>query len=232
MLISAAGRGLVHVVDEQPTRRKRVHVDEHRPVDELERHARRNLVDDGVLAEVLADPPVALVEDLVVDPAAPRCLEQRVADEEQQAAAGSEHPRDLPHRAGEVADVLEREACEHGVDTAIRHRQLLGTRTRVPRPAAALRRPCDLRTAGVEADHVDAGGGELPRHLAFAAPDVEHPTRAAQVLHHERDDLLLVLDVGAVGVLPLPPRRARVPASPRRPVLHERILVRTGMMPR
>jgi hypothetical protein len=30
----------------------------------------------------------------------------------------------------------------------------------------------------------------------------------------------------------LPPRRARVPARPRRPALHGRILVRTGMMPR
>ena len=98
--------------------------------------------------------------------------------------------------------MLEREACEHGVDAAIRHRQLLGTRTRVPRPAAAVTCLCDLWAAGVEPDHVDAGGGELPRHLTFAAPDVEHPTRAAQVLHHERDDLLLVLDVGAVGVLP------------------------------
>ena len=63
---------------------QRVHVAAERAVDEGDEHVLLDLLDRLVLDEVGPDPPVLLgrVEDLVVDPAAVRRLQQRVVEEE------------------------------------------------------------------------------------------------------------------------------------------------------
>ena len=48
-------------------------------------------------------------------------------------------------------------------------------------------------------------GGEQPADLAVAAADVEHRLEAGQLVRRERQDLLLVLGVGAVGEAVDPP---------------------------
>jgi hypothetical protein len=69
-------------------------------VDEADVHAELDLLDRLGLGQVRADPPVLLgrVEDLVVDPAAARGLQQRVVQEEDEPAAGAQHPRHLGDR--------------------------------------------------------------------------------------------------------------------------------------
>jgi hypothetical protein len=69
-------------------------------------------IDWRPLDQVGPDAPVLLgrVEDLVVDPAAVRRLQQRVVEEEQEPPAGLEHPGDLGDGLVDVVDVLEHQA--------------------------------------------------------------------------------------------------------------------------
>ena len=94
------------------------------------------------LVEIRADAPVLLgrIEHLVVDPAAPGRLEQRVVEEEREPPAGAQHAGDLGDRAVDVVDVLEHEARDDAIERGVRERQLGGLRTRVVRTSAALDR--------------------------------------------------------------------------------------------
>ena len=78
--------------------------------------------------EVRADAPVLLFEDVVDHPAAVRRLQQRVVEEEHEAAAGREHAADLRDRRAVVGQVLEHEARDRGVERRVGERQLLGAR--------------------------------------------------------------------------------------------------------
>ncbi len=82
------------------------------------KHVLLDFFDRPVFDEVLADAPVLLrrVEDLVVDPAAVRRLQQWMVEEEEEAAAVDQHASDFGERAVDVVDVLEDEASHHRVE--------------------------------------------------------------------------------------------------------------------
>src|SRR5581483_78038 len=104
------GSRLLHPLDEQAGGGHGIDVAVERAVDEGEAHPRRHLLLRLVVGEVGPDAPVLLLEDVVVDPAAVRRLEQRVVEEEQEPPAGPEHPGHLGDGGGEVDDVLEHQA--------------------------------------------------------------------------------------------------------------------------
>ena len=81
----------------------------------------------------MRDPVVLLVEDPIIDPAAPGCLQQRMAQHQDEAAAGLEHACDLPDRGSVVVDVLERGADHDRVERAGTAGQGLGASVGVPR---------------------------------------------------------------------------------------------------
>ena len=192
-----------------------VHVPGQRPVDERDEDALLHLLDRLVLDKVGADAPVLLgwVEHLVVDPSAVRRLQQRMVEEEEEAAAGLQHPRHLGDGRVDVTDVLEHEACDDGVERA-------GRRTGGRRAPPGRRRP--HRPARV-ASATWAQVGSMP--TAIAAPPARasraiwpspHPTsrtrRApARCVAASGQDLLLVLRVGALGEAVLPPPGVGLP---------------------
>ena len=73
-----------------------------------------------VVRQVGPDPPVLLVQDVVVDPAAARGLQQRVVQEEDEPPARREHPGHLVDRGLERVDVLEHQAHDDRVEGARR----------------------------------------------------------------------------------------------------------------
>lgn len=183
-------------------------------VDEPDEDVLVDLLDGRALDEVRADPPVLLrrIEELVVDPAAVRRLQERVVQEEAEPAAGAQHPSHLGDRLVDVVDVLEHEAGDHGVERCIGERQACRGTADVRRPAAALVGDVDLVPGRVDAH--DQLGAELPGEpadLAVAAADVEDPRRAVQLLGGQREDLLDVLGVGTLGEPVDPPAGVVLP---------------------
>ena len=74
----ALARRLDHPLDEEPAVSHHVDVSAERAMHEGQPDARGDLLQGDVVGQVGPDPPVLLTEDVVVDPAAPRGLEQRV----------------------------------------------------------------------------------------------------------------------------------------------------------
>ena len=178
-----------------------------------------------VLDQVRADPPVLLgrVEDLVVDPAAVRRLQQRVVEEEDEAAAGPST------RATSAIAVVERRRCARTRGRRPPRRTLAsanGQRGRAgpgvgrspaargarPRPAprsGRRRRPRRRRRPA-------ASRATCPRRM----PTSSTRPRPGQGVGRQREDLLLVLGVGAVGEPVLPPAGVGLPEL----VAHRRAL--------
>ena len=180
-------------------------------MDEPERDPGRDLVDDASSRQVGADPPVVLAADPVIDPTAPRRLQQGMAEDQHEPAARLEHPRHLVERGLELVDVLERQAHQHGVERAVRHGSASARPLVYSGPPARSRaaRTCD--EVGSSPTTSDADLGEAPGDLAFPAADVEDPAGAAEVVGDEGEDLVLVLRVGAGGELALPPAGVPLP---------------------
>ncbi len=73
-------------------------------------------------------------------------------------------------------------------------------------------RSAQLRGSRVDAhDEPGAVACDQPRDLSLTGAHIEHPLRAGQALAGERQDLLFVLRVGAVGESLLPPTRVALP---------------------
>ena len=98
-----------------------------------------------------------------------------------------------------------------------RHRQRLGPCPHVDGAAAALAGDLDLGGGGVEPDDLGAAARHPPGDLTLPASDVEDASRSSEVAGDQREDLILVLGVGAGGELALPPARMTLPL---RLVLH------------
>ena len=79
--------------------------------------------------------------------------------------------------------------------------------------AAAGGRGRELARRRVDAHDRDAVSGHPPRHLPLAAADVEGEPRRGEVPVDEREDLLLVLGVDAVGEVALPPAGVGLPRA-------------------
>ena len=165
------------------------------------------------LVEIRADAPVLLgrIQHLVVDPAAPGRLEQRVVEEEREPPAVAQHAGYLGDRAVDVVDVLEDEARDDAIERGVRERQLGGLCTRVVRTSAALDGDAELVARRVDPDDVCTASGEHPADLPVATSDVEDHRRRPQLLLGERHDLLDVLGVGALGEPLDPPAGVLLP---------------------
>jgi hypothetical protein len=206
------GCGLLHTLDHQAVFGHRVHVLRERAVDEGQQHSGCELFHAHVDGEVRADAPVLLFEDVVDHPAAVGRLQQRVIEEEREAAAGREHTSDLGNRRTVIGQVFEHQARDRGVEGRIGERKLLRARPQIVRPARALRGDLDLRARRVDAHHeLRTELRREARDLAFAGTDIDDPRRTFETLGRERKDLLLVLRIRAVGEAVLPPLRVALP---------------------
>src|SRR5262249_21464668 len=103
-------------------------------------------------------------------------------------------------------------------------RHPLGPRPRVPRAAAAHPSRRHLRRRRVDTHDLGAESGDAPGDLPLPAPEVEDPRRAGEVLVDQRQELLLVLGIGAVGELLLPPAGVPFPRV-RGPIGNSRWLI-------
>jgi hypothetical protein len=155
--------------------------------------------------QVAADAPVVPTADPVVDPTAPRSLQQGMTEDEHEPTAGLQHPRDLLDGLLERVDVFEREAHHDRVERLVAARERVGARPRVPRATGAVAGHTDLRPRRIEPHDVDSAPREVPSDLALAAADVEHAAGTVEMTRDERQDLVDVLGVGTGGELALPP---------------------------
>ena len=108
--------------------------------------------------------------------------------------------------------MLEHEAGDDRVDAARRHRQRLGPAPGEAHTAVTRLRGAELRHRRIDAeDRTRACPRQSARDLALTGADVEHATEAAQISLDDRQDLFLVLRVGALGELVLPPLGVDLP---------------------
>ena len=138
-----------------------------------------------------------------------------MVEEEDEPARRLEDPRDLAEGLVQLPDVLEDKAGHGRVEGSVRERQGRRACPGVGRSAGAVLRDGNLAPRRVHTD--DTGSPACHRQtadLALPATDVEHPGRAGEVLGRERQDLLLVLGVGAAGEALLPPLRMGFPELP------------------
>ena len=213
----------VHTVDQETGPTHRVDVTVERPVRELERDSGRHFVDDRWRRR--GTPRCASTARR------PRCRGSihcpALAAAGGRRAGGTARPEPAPARCRgfadfEVVDVFEDEAHDDRIERAGTARQLLG---------ATLGRSAGHRLVRVPR-LICAATGSSPITVAPASArwratcPSPHPTSStrrapASCLPHEREDLLLVLDVGPGRELPLPPLGVRFP-----PLLaaHARIL--------
>ena len=181
------------------------------------------------------DAPVRLgrIEGVVADPPAAGRLQQRVVEEEAEAAAGAHDPGDLVDRTVHIVDVLEHEARDRGVERPSANGNSAAPDRTYAGPPARSPATADLIPGRVDADHGRTGGRQQPADLTVTAADVEHPVESGQFRSRQRQDLLLVLGVGAGGEAVDPPvgvflpqvtssgqprRRSRRGYEPRAPV--------------
>ena len=184
-----------------------------RPVVEADEHAPFDLLDGLGLGQVGPDPPVLLgrIQHLVVDPA--RCPASAAAGGSggtgtARPAAAPGPPRRAQRRGRRCARTPGRRRRRR---TRRRARPAPTPTLRVHRAAGSVASDVHLGPGRVEADHEQTRRRGDPGHLALAAADVEHRSPRRQVLGDERQDLLGVLGVGAVGELVLPPVRMGLP---------------------
>jgi hypothetical protein len=199
------------VLDQQAVGRELVDIPVERAVHERQVDTRRNRLHRDVVGQIRADAPVLLVEDVIDHPAAARRLEQRVVQEQHEAAAGREHAAGLGDRRLERVEMLEHEARDRGVERRVAQRHRLRACPRVGGTTRALTRGRDLRRGRVDADDLGAQLRDPPCNLTFTAPNVEHAPHTGQVLVDEWEELLLVLGIDAVGELVLPPAGVPLP---------------------
>ena len=171
-----------------------------------------DLLQGLVLDEVRTDAPVLLgwIEELIVDPSAVRCLQQRVIEKEAEAAARLQHPRDFGDRTVDVADVFEHQTRNNGVETGVRERKLRGSGTSKGCTATVVRHAHTV-PRWIDADDVGAQLRRQPADLSIATTDIEHTRGAGQLLSRERKDLFLILGVRAIGEPIDPPACVRLP---------------------
>ena len=141
-----------------------------------------------------------------------------MVEEEHEPAARREHAGDLGDRRFVVGDVLEHQARDRGVEARVGERQALGGGAHVTRTAAALGRDAAAARASDRRRRPSAPSFDRePGDLALTGADVDHALRAGEALGREREDLLLVLGVDAVGEAVLPPAGVLLPEVRRRP---------------
>jgi hypothetical protein len=180
-------------------------------VDEEEVDPRRNLVEPSFLSEIVTDAPIHLAEDPVVDPGATRGLQERMAQQQNEPSPRFEDTRYLVDRGFECIDVLERQAHHDRVERSVATRQRLRTRPQVDGSAAAFTGGLYLSGGRVEAHDLRASARHSTGNLTLPTTDVEDTSCPLEMASDQRQDLILVLRVGARRELALPPSRMTVP---------------------
>ena len=171
-------------------------------MDEGDEDVLLHLLDGLVLDQVRADAPVLLgrVEHLIVDPPTVGGLQQRMVEEETEPATGLEHPGHFCDCVVDVADVLEHQTRDNGIEGARCEGQCCSSRSGDVHTTAPLGCDAHLIPCRVDADDkVGADRRDEAADLAIAAAHVEHPRRPCQFGCSQRQDLFGVLGVGAVG---------------------------------
>ena len=182
-------------------------------------HAELDLLDRLGLLEVATDPPVLLrrFDDLVVDPPAVGRLQQRMVEEEAEPPARRRargQPRRSPRRPRRCARRRDRRprhrSSDRGTaDSWAAAREYSGPAT-FDGDADLVPRRID---AGDQLDAVEAR--RQPADLTLSAADVEHPRRSEQFGTGERQDLFVVLGIGAGGEPVDPPLGVLLPERQR-----------------
>lgn len=180
-------------------------------MDEEQFDPRGGFVEGPLLLQVGPDSPIALVEDAIVDPARPRCLQERMGENQHEAPPRLQDAGHLLEGYLEVLHMLEGGAEHHGVEGRVATGEGFGAPPEVPRPPGAPRGGGDLRRSGIQAHDLSTRSRQLPRHLPLPAADVEHPSGTGRVVGHQGEDVVLVFGVGPLGIVPLPPRRVPFP---------------------
>lgn len=182
-------------------------------MDEPNEHPELHLFNCLGLGEVGAEPPILLgrVDHVIVDPATSGGLQQRVVQKERETTTRSQHACDLGDGRIDRVDVLEHQARHHGIERSVRERQLVRSGLQVARPTAALVCDANLIPGRVDADNSCTSGRHHPRYLAVTATHVENRLSIRKLGRGEREDLLHVLRVGALGEAVDPPLRVVLP---------------------
>ena len=155
-----------------------------------------------------------LAHDLVVHEATPGPLEHRVIDEQEEPAAGGEHPDRLGQQGIRVGRMLYHEAADDPVERAVPEREAFAHPPDVHRPAGFAGGARELASRRFEPDDDLALGGsshKAPGEMAFTAPEIEHARSTLEVRLHERKDLELIFQVRAVRERLAPPGGVELP---------------------
>lgn len=170
-------------------------------MDESNPNAEFDLFGRFGLDQIRTETPVLLgwIDHVVIDPGASRRLKNRMIEEEAELAARLQHAGDLGDGGVDLVDVLEDETRGGGVEGLIGERQLSSSGTSEPRTATTLGRNRHTIPGGVDAEHCTPLSGCEPGDLAVATSDVENPSCSRQLFGCERQDLLDVLGISALG---------------------------------
>ena len=207
---------LQHPFDEEPAVDECVHVAAQRPVNEWNEDSLFHLFDREILHQVRSDPPVLLrrIEHLIIDPSAPRGLQQRMIEKEAESAARFEHSSNLGDGVVDILDVLENEAGDDSVEDGIGKGHPMRRCSGSHHPAAALGCNRNLIPRGIDSDH-EAGAASHRQScdLSISATDIEHAAHTLEFSCRQRKNLLDVF-----GVCPLresidPPGSVILPQS-------------------
>ena len=134
-----------------------------------------------------------------------------MVEEERELPARTQHPCDLGDRTVDVVDVFEHQTRNDGIERGVGERELGCLRSCEHRSPTVFVRHRDLVPRRIDTDHTGPFGGEQPTDLAVTAAEVEDAIRAIELGGGQRQDLLDVLRVGALGESLDPPVGVRLP---------------------
>ena len=141
-----------------------------------QRHPRFDLVDDEMVRQIGADPPILFVRSRTIDPSTAWCLEERVHQQQEKLPIRCKDAGDLVDRRLERIDVLKSEAQDHRVEREVSKGELLRPRLHEQWRSAASVCLTNLGWCRIEAHDVSAAPGDVSSDLALSTPHVEHTT--------------------------------------------------------
>ncbi len=209
-------RWLQHALHHQSVVDQRIHVAAERPVNERNEDILFDLLDGQVFHQVRTDPPVLLwrIHDLVVDPSAPGCLQQRVIEEETKTTSRFEDSRHFGNGIVHILDVFEHETGHDCGECGVRKRQLMSTSTRHMYTAISLSCCHDLIPRRVDADNESRAETHCQSgDLAFTAPHIEHTRHSVEFGGGQGQDLFDVFRICAFSESVDPPRSVVLPQT-------------------
>lgn len=111
--------------------------------------------------------------------------------------------------------MFEHQAGKSGIKTFVIKRKRTRPRLHVARPTAPLDRNRNLCRRRINPGHRTTGRRQRPRYLTVSGADVENRRNPCKFSHHERNDLVFIFRVGAVGETINPPLSMLFPQTAR-----------------